>query len=150
MVGINLLVRLTLTIFAVLLLVAACKRHEESADNKIQKTLPGTWVFEARYASGSSNQVTIEVAQDASYVCTVFLPGRTNGPRSIRQEGTWRVKDGVLIDTTTKDSQTNAPMPRTNYARVVGIDDHKLVFDFGKISGVVQPTNQTVFRKQTK
>ncbi len=142
--------RLTLSFFAVLLLVAACKRHEESVDNKIQRTLPGTWVFEARYANGSSNQSTVEVAQDASYVCTLFLPGRTNGPRIIRQEGTWRVKDGVLIDTITKDSQTNARKPNTNYARIVSIDDQKLVLDYGKIPGVLQPTNQTVFRKQTK
>ena len=144
--------RLTLSFFAVLLLVAACKRHEESADNKIQKTLPGTWVFEARYANGSSNQWTVEVAQDASYVSTCFLPERTNGPRSIQQEGTWRVKDGALIDIITKDSQTNAPTPNTNYARIVSIDDQKLVLDYVKIPGVVivHPTNQTVFRKQTK
>ena len=125
---------LTLSLFAALLLAVACKRHEESADNKIQKTLPGTWVFDARYASGSSNQCTVDVAQDASYVSTVVLPGRTNGPRSIHQEGTWRVKDGVLIDTITRDS----------------IDDQKLVLDYAKIPGVVYPTNQTVFRKQTK
>ena len=142
--------RLTPSILAALLLVTACTRHQESADNKIQKTLPGTWVFEARYASGSSARSTVEVAQDASYVGTTFLPGRTNGPRSIRQEGTWRVKDGVLIDTITKDSQTNAPTPNTNYARIVSIDDQKLVLDYGKIPGVLQPTNQTVFRKQTK
>jgi hypothetical protein len=130
--------------------LVACKRHEESADNKIQKTLPGTWLFEARYASGSSNEWTVEVAQDASYVSTVVVPGRTNGPWSIHQEGTWRVKDGVLIDTITKDSQTNAPVPNTNYARIVSIDDQKLVLDYVKIPGVVPPTNQTVFRKQTK
>jgi hypothetical protein len=56
----------------------------------------------------------------------------------------------VLIDTITKDSQTNAPTPNTNYARIVSIDDQKLVLDYGKIPGVLQPTNQTVFRKQTK
>lgn len=92
----------------------------------------------------------VEVAQDANYVSTVFLPRRTNGPRSIQQEGTWRVRDGVLIDTITKDSQTNAPTPNTNYARIVSIDDQKLVLDYVKITGAAYPTNQTVFRKQTK
>jgi hypothetical protein len=143
-------VRFTLSLFAALLLVVACKRHEESADNKIQKTLPGTWVFEARHAYGGSIQYTVKVAEDASYVCTIVVPGRTNGPGSIHQEGTWRVKDGVLIDTITKDSQTNAPVPDTSYARIVSIDDQELVVDYVKVPWVVYPTNQTVFRKQTK
>ncbi len=131
-------------------MVLACNRREESADNKIQKMLAGTWVFEARYANGSSNRCTFKVAQDASYVSTFDVPGRTNGARSIHQEGTLRVKDGVFIDTVTKDSQTNAPVPSTNHARIASIDDQELVLDYVKIPGVVYPTNQTVFRKQTK
>jgi hypothetical protein len=143
-------VRPTLSLLGALLLVVACKRQEHSADKKIQKTLPGTWVFEARYASGSSNQSKVEVAQDASYVSTLFLPGRTNGPRTIHQEGTWRVKDAILSDIITKDSQTNAPVPNTKYARIISIDDQNLVLDYVKIPGVVYPTNQTVFREQAK
>jgi len=50
-------VRFTLSFFAVL--VTACSRREDSADDKIRKKLPGTWVLEARYETGSAIRSTV-------------------------------------------------------------------------------------------
>jgi hypothetical protein len=144
-------VRFTLSFFAVVLLVTACSRHEDSADEKIRKNLPGTWVLEARYESGSDIRSTTTVAPDGSYACTLDLPGRTNGPRTISMEGTFRVENGFLIDTITRDSQTNArAVPNTNRSRVVRIDDRELVLEYERLPGFGYPTNQPVYRKQTK
>ena len=55
-------VRFTLSFFAVVLLVTACSRHEDSADDKIRKKLPGTWVLEARYETGSDVRNIISYA----------------------------------------------------------------------------------------
>lgn len=107
-------------------------------------------MFEARYSSGSDVQYTITVAPDGSYVSTTAIPDRTSGPRNTRIEGMLRVKDGVLLDTLTKNNDTNASLPKTSRALIVGIDDHELVLDYEKLPGVFYPTNQIVFRKQTK
>ena len=63
--------RFTLSFFAVVLLVTACSRHQDSADDKIRKKLPGIWTFEARFASGYDTLSTITVSPDSSYVCTI-------------------------------------------------------------------------------
>lgn len=130
--------------------MTACSRHEDSADDKIRKKLPGTWVLEARHEGGRDVWSTVTVAPDGSYTCTLDLPGRTNGPRTISMEGTFRVEDGFLIDTATKDSQTNSPLPYTVRSRIVRIDDRELVLDYERLPGFGYPTNQPVYRKQTK
>jgi hypothetical protein len=142
-------VRFTLSLFAVVLLVTACGRHEDSADDKIRKKLPGIWAFEAKYETGSAVQNIITFAPDGSYTATIDT-GRTNGPRVINVEGTFRVENGFLLETVTKNSQTDTLLTNTSRARIVGIDDRELVLDYEKVPGVVYSTNQTVFRKQTK
>ena len=139
-----------ITFFAVVLLVTACSRHEDSADDKIRKKLLGTWVLEARYEGGSDMRSTVTIAPDGSYACTLDLPGRTNGPRTISMEGTFRVEDGFLIDTVTKHSQTNAKWPNTSRSRIVRIDDRELVLEYERLPEFGYPTNETVYRKQTK
>jgi hypothetical protein len=144
------LVRFALLLFASLLLATACRRHAESADEKIRKELPGVWTFEARYASGSEALCQFTIAPDGSYSSTITLPHRTNGPQVISMEGTFRIEDGFLIDTKMRDSQTNAPVPTTNRNRILRFDGRELVLDDEKIPGTVHPTNEIVFRRQTK
>lgn len=143
-------VKFTIILLASLLLAIGCRRHAVTADEKIRGQLPGTWTFEARYASGNKILCQFTVALDGSYSSTITLPHRTNGPRVISMEGTLRVEDGFLIDTKTKDSQTIASVPQTTRSRIIRIDDHELVLDDEKIPGTVYATNETVFRRQTK
>jgi hypothetical protein len=143
-------VKFTSLLFASLLLAASCRRHAESSDEKIRRQLPGIWTFEARYANGDEALCQIAVAPGGSYSSTITFPHRTNGPRVISMQGTFRVEDGFLIDTTTKDSQTNGSVPHTLRSRIIRIDDHELVLNDEKISGIVYATNETVFQRQTK
>ncbi len=115
----------------------------------MQKQLAGTWTFEARYGGGITSEETVTVAPDGRYSTTINLPTRTNGPRTVNFEGTFRVENGFLIDIMTKNSQTNAPVPYTNRIRIVRIDDRELFLDFEKIPGAGYPTNPVIYRKQT-
>jgi hypothetical protein len=115
-------------------------------DNK----LPGTWVFEPKYGKSDDSMITTTVAPDHSYVCTITLPSRKIGPPIIRQEGTWRIENGFLIDELMKESQTNTSVPQTNRSRIIRIDDQELELDQEKIPGIVYPTNQIILRRQKK
>ena len=137
-----------LLFFAVVFLATACRQHKDSADDKMQQELSGTWLFEAKYVQGGNLEQTITVAPDGSYTLTSTMPGRTNGPRTISMEGTFRVEGGVLVDTVTKNSQTNAPVPSTNRSRIIRVDNHELALDYEKNAWTVYPTNEAVFRKQ--
>src|SRR5689334_19715507 len=100
------------------LLLTACSRQERSRlspNQEMGNKLSGTWVFEPIYTNGDrDHKYTTTVALDGSYLTTIEMPHRKLGPRIIRQEGTWRVEDGFLIEVLTKDSQTNTWLPITN------------------------------------
>jgi hypothetical protein len=135
------------------LLLTSCRREEKSRlspKQEVSNKLAGTWVFEPKYAYGSSEQKeTVTVASDGSYITVINLFNRKIGPRTIRQEGTWRVEDGFLIDTITKDTQTNCSVPRTSRFRIVRIDEGELELDdTEKGPGAVYPTNQLIWHKQ--
>jgi hypothetical protein len=145
------LVKLTLSLFTVILLLTACRQHKESADDKMQKALAGTWIFEGKYASGDNHEQRISVAPDGNYILTIIRPGRTNGPRPISVEGTFRVEGGFLVDTLTKVDQTNAPVLTPTRIRIIRIDGREFVLDNESLpSWTVNPTNQIIYLKQTK
>jgi len=142
-----------LKLLVLVLLISACTRQDEtglSPDANMQRKLCGVWMADCNYSSGTVVSNTITVAPDGSYVARLSIPGRKYGPRDIEQRGVWRVEPGFIIDTVTNDSQTNAIVPSTNRFRVLRVNDSELVVEPEKIPGVGYPTNQTIFRKQTK
>ena len=149
-------VKLALTFCAVVLLATACNRQEASGDAQIRKLLPGVWKLESPEQSENPSKINlafnsaITVGPDLSYVCTLTIPARTNGPRMVHMEGSWEVRDGALIDTITKHSQTNAPVPMVSTGLVVRIDERELVVTDDPQPGASVTTNLTVFRRQTK
>jgi hypothetical protein len=145
----NALVKITLLFFAVVLLATACRQHKDSADETMQKQLAGTWTWEAKYAGGVDSEHTITVNPNGSYALTINIPTRTNGPRTVNIEGTFHVEDGFLVDTMTKHSETNAPVPSTNRARIVRLDGREMALDYEKLPGSAYPTNQLIYLKQT-
>jgi len=137
---------------SLMLLTTACKPQQapiSSADDETLRKLAGAWAGEFNYASGSHVDVLTTVAPSGGYVSRLSMPGRTQGPRLIEQQGTWRVEHGFIIETVTSDSQTNAPVPYTNRMRLVRVDDRELALEVEKIPGAVYPANQTIFRKRT-
>ena len=145
-------VRFTFSLFVLSLLAAACGRHEESADAKVQNQLPGVWVSDAQFASGHVIHSTITIAPDGSYLTRMDIPARTNGPQIVNVAGTFRMKDGFLIDTLTNYSDTNInpANPITSRARIIRIDGRELRLDYETNTWSVYPTNPTVFRRQIK
>ena len=139
------LVNLALTFFAALLLATACKRQEVSEDAKMQKMLSGVWTADLEIGGIS----TITLAPDASYICTLTVPGRTNEPRIFNSEGTFRVHEGNLIDTMTRYNRTNLSVPLTNRAQIVRLDHRELVLVYDPTLGASGPTNPVVFRRQS-
>ena len=83
-------------------------------------------------------------------MCQVVAHGESGVIRTADIEGKFQVRDGVLIDTMTKHSNTNAVLPRSTRARIVRINDREMVLNSESLGGQVSPTNDVVFRKVGK
>ena len=145
--------RVSISILALLVLATACKRHRgpaSSSDEAMPKKFAGVWSGELKYSSGSDSLETMELALDGTFAVKISIPKRQFGPRTIEMNGTWRIENGFLIETTTSDSQTKKRLPSVWRAKIVRIDDRELELDAEKIDGVGYPTNQLIFRKQTR
>jgi len=138
------LVRLLLPFILVALLLAACNRQ---GNGTVQRISPGTWVVEGAYPNGGNFKSTLVVAPDGDYRCQIIARGSSNEVRTFELEGTFRIQDGVLLDTTTKNSSTNAQVPNTSRARILRMDDREIVVRYEHVAGVEYPTNETVLRR---
>ena len=98
------------------LLLTGCSRR----DAAIQRELTGTWT--CHFENGAT--VTNVVAPGGGYRCQ--LVGGPSGPTTTL-EGTLIARNGMLIDTVTGDSHTNARLPRVMEWQIVRIDRHELV-----------------------
>jgi hypothetical protein len=146
-------VRSSTIILVLLVLVAACKRHHEpapSSDEGFRKQLTGVWSGEHKFSSDSDSMEKIEMDRDGTFAATIAMPERKFGPHMIELNGTWRVENGFLIETTTRDSQTNSKLPSVWRAKIVHIDDRELELNAEKIDGVGYPTNQLIYTKRAK
>jgi len=111
----------TITFALLSFLFTGCGR----SDATIQRELTGTW---ARHF-GNGCSVTNVIALDGSYRCQ--LVGGSNGPTDIL-EGRLIAKNGVLIDTITKNSETNQQTPQVTQYQIVRIDGKQLVLSINK------------------
>ena len=149
----NTLVRLILLFFAVVVLVTAFRQHKNSANDRTQKQLSGTWTFEAIYPGGRKVELTHTFAPDGSFVETI-IPNSTNGARIVSFEGTFRVEGAFIVETTTNEATMQPPTAHypqsTERIRIARIDDRELVLHYEKRPGFEYPTNPSVYLKQTK
>ena len=127
--------KLTVIALAVCLLIAAALLWHHFEGSK----LAGTWVVDYGRDIPIRNATTF--SPDGSFVCQIS--GYTNG-MIIDISGTFEMRDGVLISTETKDSQTNAVLPRVARARIVRFDDRELDLRFDGDKRLV------VLRKESK
>ena len=116
--------KLALSFLSVLLLLSGCNHHSDAA---IPRVLLGTWVAEGVYPLGVGFESTVKIASDGRYTCHLVCHNASNATRTCEIEGTFQVKDGVLIDTITKHSQTNAPVPIVLRERIVRMDRWEMV-----------------------
>lgn len=102
----------TVTLFALGLLLAGCKRH--LSDSEISRKAVGVWTT-------SDTAITTEMRSDGTYITS----GASNGTA-----GLWNVEDGYIVVTITNVS--GHVVASGVYARprfkVVGIDNHQMTF----------------------
>jgi hypothetical protein len=135
------------SIVALLLLLAGCHRQ---GDAETQRNLPGTWIMTRDDAENGPFQSTITFGPSGDYVCQVVAKNRWDGlTRTSNLAGRFEVRDGMLIDTMTKNSNTNAELPIISTARIVRSNGRELVLKFeGNEPGY--PTNEIVWRKEER
>ena len=107
-----------LGLLVIALLVWYHVRHP--SDATIRKEYPGTWV-----AQGAGGHSTIHIYPDGHFVAT--FTGRQSGTL----EGTWRVEHGFIVTTYTNSSFTKR-VPYSESDKVIRMDGHELVTQYGK------------------
>ena len=107
--------RLAVAIVLSSLLATGC----HPSDARIQQLLAGTWEIDR----GDGIHGTLIIAQGGNWKSQVI--GFQNG-FTLTLEGTAFVKDGVWIETVTKNNVTNA-VTRVSRSRIVHIDAHEFV-----------------------
>ena len=98
--------------------------------------MTGTWFLDYVHVW----QSTITIASNGDYVA-YRTSGRT---RTNKLEGTFEIRDGMMIDTLKKSSITNEPVPLVFTNVIIRVDEHELVF---RAQGRSQ---EMVFRKVTR
>src|SRR5208282_3883954 len=110
------------------------QHFKQPSDVQVSQMLTGTWFMTIDGAS----EYQIAIATDGSFVSHVST---SDGGASSQIEGTILVTNGMLVDTVTKTSDTNAHVPFVSYMKIYSMTDSELVF--GK-DGV---TNKMVLHK---
>jgi len=105
-----------LTLIVVSLLLTGCGRR----DARLQQALTGTWVVDL----GNNIRSVNIIGANTGFAAQVT--GFTNGS-VVRIEGTFRVRNGELIETVTKDSQPNEKVPFVVRGHIIHLDDRELV-----------------------
>jgi len=126
-----------------MLLTACGQRHASpvESDAEIQAKLVGTWVMERTNIDGELRDV-LTIAADGSYVAEMTSV-MSNETRRDSESGTILFRGGVLTDTTTSHSDTNARLPYVERTRIVRLDDRELV-----LQSEERPAVQGTWRRQ--
>ena len=114
---------------AVIIIVSLlfCRHSRTLSDSEIQQMISGSWI-----------------GINPRFVMTIFPNGSfTHGtsPSHDDTAGTWQIKDGVIIMTTTKSPQDNALAGGVVRSRVIYLGSHKL-----KILSVMSGDTMTLTR----
>jgi hypothetical protein len=97
----------------------------------------GNWII----VLGGSAKSSFVIEPDGSFICqTTGVSDRSD----ITYKGSIAIKDGVLTQTTTSDSQPRAQVPRVRSAHVIRMDVHELVVKWDNTG------TETIFRKATR
>jgi len=136
--------KFTISLFTLILLLTACGQRHASpveGDAEIQSKLVGTWVRETTDNDGEYRTVDT-ISPDGSYAAegTFVVSNKT---RRFTEAGTILFSSGVLTQTTTRHSNTNARLPFVERTRIVRLDDRELV-----LQSEERPDVQGTWRRQ--
>jgi hypothetical protein len=129
-------VRFAITFLGLAVILVGCHRHDEpkppTEDARLQQKLIGIWSLHIdkdtggqTYAGGQTFDSSLTVASNGAYAAELTTAGSL-GVRKFKIEGTMEIKDGFLIDTMLKHSNTNFTHSSVSRARIIRFDDNEL------------------------
>jgi hypothetical protein len=126
------------------LFLAGCHR---SVDSENRRKLAGTWIATGTYAEGGDFKSSMTIDSNGNYVCDLLVQ-RHSGTRTFQIRGIMVISNGMVVDTMTQHSNTNATnLPIIFRERLVRFTEGELVIN---CDGQEGPTNDVVFRRKTK
>lgn len=135
---------MSLTGALVLLLLLGCRSASSSKDvahvsedAKLRQRITGNWTL----SLDDDVKSRIVFGSHGDYACKVI---GSDGKLIAQLEGTFEIKDGFLVETVLKDSQTDATVPRTSRAAIVRTGAQELVLTRADTG------NEVVLRKESK
>ncbi|MEJ0088235.1 MAG: hypothetical protein WDM80_00530 [Limisphaerales bacterium] len=112
--------RFALSFFMMSLLLTGCNHH----DAELRQKITGTWTVNSNGING-----TISVASDGSFISKFSVIG-TKITSELIYQGTWRVKDGVLITTITNVDglEPHEPVGKIRNMKILHMDEHEMAY----------------------
>jgi hypothetical protein len=135
-------------LLAVSLFVIGCKQDDEGTglphDAEVRKTMAGVWSVHLDSPNGGFFESVTSVKPNGHYLAQITIR-RSNGTVNIDFEGDFEVKNNVLIDRITRDTQTNAEaLPRTSRAQIIRVTESEIAVRYEGTD------NETVFRRKVR
>lgn len=120
-----------LILFFIFLLSIFCLYGETSGekdnDETLRSKLMGTWKLDRTMPNGVIAKGTTLLSTNMTFVTKGVISVPDKKPVQIEYEGTWVVKDGVLIETITKHEDSTKIGKITRDA-VIRVDDKEFVY----------------------
>jgi hypothetical protein len=103
------------------LLLIGCNHR----DAELRQKITGTWIP----SSNGTIYAAVTVSSDGSFV-SKFSVIRTNIPSELIYQGTWQVKDGVLITTITNVDglEPHDPVGKIRNIKIIHMDEHEMTY----------------------
>jgi hypothetical protein len=134
--------------FSILLGLSACNNR---SDQQLQRQLQGTWTLQVTNPTGDEFKSATYVSPAGFYTSRITLTrtGASNAVYNDELEGSWRIENGVLIDTTTRHSNTNfSPHQRMVWrARIVRFTENEFVVEQDGTNEWTSSLKQIAFRR---
>jgi hypothetical protein len=111
--------------------------------------LVGTWEVTESYPAGTNYRSSIRIDERGAYVAHAILEGKSD-TITADMEGIFQVIDGMLVDTPTKASNTEARLPRTMCSRILRLDSREMVIHWEPNEEIAVPAKDVVFRRVEK
>jgi len=125
------------------------KPTANNADAEVRKNLQGKWRTNGTNSTGSFES-TWTIDPHGWYVCRLVFSNFNEGI-SRTQDMAGRIEvfsDGVLIDTMTRHSHTNAQLPIIHRSRIVRLNRREFAVNEETNNDGESLTNEVVFRKE--
>jgi hypothetical protein len=125
-------------LIAVCFLLSSCDR----SDARLHAKLQGTWILDRTRPDGSIHTRTV-IHSDGAYTCQTVARDNSNHVYKFELEGTFETRDGYLIDTVRKHTDTNFPVPTVFRARIISMTDRELVIhdEANSVDGVFEKSS---------